>query len=294
VVNNGPAILRYQRGQQKRLRIPGKDGTVINLGFANGVLDHNLQLLDGPEDTPEMSLAGNRISISGVQQGDKIFVEDAQARVSDRVAVVKNLTWHDYKRNGSNLTFAAPFDTLPADLRDNIAKTIPFALDPSRNSAQSRQRQVLQALLALAYPGEGYCSLDIPSSLGVGTLPWDFDHGHLASSVPPGAAFVRKAAAFLEFEVETSKRLEIVGGTAVLPGKSLTGFVSEQDRKKYLDFLKAVADRYATFLKDGWALTDPFIVYHTFEFEKYEYKGKLKSNDPLRQIRTNKAGDAHL
>jgi hypothetical protein len=185
------AAMKYQRGTGGLTEVPWKKSTVTRkIKFANSILDCQIQAVDGASKHPEMELNKDGVLIiSGVQQGDKIFVEATAFKKMDRVAIVKNFTWNDLERLGGKISMHPDFDGLPAALKDDILDTIKFVLDPKKDSSQEKQRKKLAADLLKPYedgtltikkPDPAPASQDIPSALGVGQFPQDFDHGHFA------------------------------------------------------------------------------------------------------------------
>jgi len=268
------ATIKYERGGVKTI-IPWA-GTPGQVRFAGNNLNVEIALYDGPSTTPVMMQEDTLLKISAVQQGDKIIIEDSLSGSYDCLAVVKNFSWNDLQRLGSsNFAMSSEFAGLPAQIKVNILNTIKFCLDPRDMSAQATQREVLE----IALSGTGLCTLNVPSSRGVGFFPDDMGHFHLAASaiLPDGVS-----TALNDLETESANQENALG---IDYG---TGCEEESDRAKFVAHDVAVTDELKALLTQGCGTANPFMVYHTYELvNQTSYIGGLmKPGDPIRNIKT--------
>ncbi|MBY0522742.1 MAG: hypothetical protein K2R98_05065 [Gemmataceae bacterium] len=274
---SGAKIL-YKRGKADAAPVPG-DGAK-DIVFTKGKLSHDIQLLDGKEKVPTLTVAKGIATISGVQQGDSILIEAGKAG-RDVVAVVKNFTWNDLQRAGGKITVHPDYQELPQPLRDNILETIKFALNLDENSAQSKQRQVFEKELAKKFPDAKLATLKIPSALGIGPLPWDYNHGHVASvALPPDWA--KQTDVLARF---SKMKQDEFGIATDLLDKNQTGYLDAKDRIKYAKLHKALKSSYNAHLINAARTEAPLVVHHTLEF--FDYGFKLLPGEPIRNIRTD-------
>ena len=135
------------------------------------------------------------------------------------------------------------------------------------------------------FPNNTFSQQQIPSAYGVGPFPYDFTHGHLASSLALNAAFIQQANAFNLFLTTESKKQGIVSLDLGKKAPPMTIFDNSLDINKYVSFFDATSNQFANIIAASWNLPNPFMVYHTMEFE--EYGTNTAPRDPIRQIRTN-------
>ncbi len=275
-IGGADAIIKYERAGTESTAAWAE--TPENVYFSGGDLNFQIALFDGPSSSPEMTVKDNLLMITGVQQGDKIIVEEVLSGCKDQIAVVKNFSWNDLQRIGhANLNFSSDFVDLPAELRDNVINTILFCLDPRDTSDQEIQR----AALEIEMSGTGLCSLNVPSARGVGFFPYDMGHLHLAASVviPDN---VTTAVDDLDVESDAQRDRLGIGST--------TYEYDEENRAKFAAHDAAVLDLLKTALTQGSATTDPFVVYHTYEgvnHDPYIEEGAfMLYGDPIRNIKT--------
>jgi hypothetical protein len=185
---SGTARLKYQRGTAPEEEIQWS-GAQHNLCFENGLLNASVRLNDGPGVAPSMTFSSGVITVSGVQQGDRIIVEE-EAGCRDEVAVVKNFSWNDLQRLGvGNLRMHPDFDSLLPEITTAIIETVVFCLNTSPSRSQKLQLAwdvfhdsgVWTNLYHDFHNGHpNMLTQDIPSSRSIGGFPWDCDHFHLA------------------------------------------------------------------------------------------------------------------
>jgi hypothetical protein len=202
-IDNADARIKYQRGEAGESEI-GWLGASQNLEFVNGELNATVRLNDGTNATPKMNLAGNILTISSVQQGDKIIIEDPASGARDEVFVVKNFSWNDLQRLGTqNLSMASEFDGLSNTIKEAIISTAIFCLDPSSNRLQRQQ------WTNDCFPDSGLTSinytnllqLDIPSARSIGLHPDDYEHWHMGMEVATLPADITNKQAELNIAV---------------------------------------------------------------------------------------------
>lgn len=202
--------IKYQRGTSSEADV-GWEGSAGDLYFTNGWLNASIRLNDGSNSVPQMSLSSNILTISSVQQGDRIIIKHPDTGSSDEIAVVKNFSWNDLQRLGvENLEMHPDFSGLHADLKTAIIDTTVFCLDPRPN-----RDQILQ-LTNDCFPDSGLSTitytnfhavhtnllqLDIPSSRSVGSYPWDYDHWHMGIEVATLSTGIVSKQAALETAV---------------------------------------------------------------------------------------------
>jgi len=192
---SGTARLLYQRGSGAEAEISW-DGTPQTLQFVNGWLNASVRLYDGPEPEPTMTLDSGIVTVSGVQQGDKIIVEETGSNFRDEIAVVKNFSWHDLQRLGpNNLVMHPDFNGLQPAIKDAIIGTILFCMDtePMREQKKQFDKDYFYDSGSWGIPPytdfrqnhPNLLTMDIPSARSVGAYPWDLDHFHIALETYP-------------------------------------------------------------------------------------------------------------
>jgi hypothetical protein len=283
-IDDAGAVIKYERAGTEA--VVAWAGTHGDVNFTDGDLNVEIALLDGSGATPVMTLDGNLLKISAIQQGDKIIVEEPSSGCRDQLAVVKNFSWNDLQRLGpANLAMSDDFAGIPAQLKANILDAIKFCLDPQDTSAQATQREALETALA----GTGLCTLNVPSARGVGPFPDDMGHFHLAASaaVPGG---VTTAVNDLETESDTQ--------TTTLGIDFATSYQDKADRTKFAGHDTAVLNKLKDALTQGSGTTDPFLIYHTYEIVNHDpyidVGALMKPGDPIRNIKTAFGADAQL
>ena len=279
-----PAKIKYIRRGSTEADIPWKGGKAEKIYFKGGKLNFNIQLVDGAHNTPKASVKGGILTISAVQQGDTIVVEEQKCNSRDQLSVVKNFTWNDLERQGKKLTFASHFAKLPHKLRTNIINTILFIIDPRLTSEQAKQREAMEKAMVKIYPGKGLATLNIPSAMGVGIFPDDASHFHFALSAPKPKE-IDKIVKALEKKVESEKsRLGLDSDNQ--------DYEKPEDRKKFVDHYKSVLSNLVEVLTKTCSGSVPFTIYHTYEIVGWSYvdpagKKGLIVGDPIRNIKTS-------
>jgi len=205
-VDNADVTIKYQRGISGEADV-GWEGTVGDLYFTNGWLNASIRLNDGSNSVPQMSLSSNTLTISSVQQGDRIIIEHPETGCRDEIAIVKNFSWNDLQRLGvGNLEMHPDFSGLHADVKAAIIDTVVFCLDPRENRDQKLQlsNDIFpdSGLSTITYTNfhaahTNLLQLDIPSSRSIGGYPWDYDHWHLGLEVETLPAVITNKQAIL-------------------------------------------------------------------------------------------------
>lgn len=280
-LDNADADFKYKRGNGQEVQIPWS-GTPGNVKFDNGELNVEIRLVDGSTQTPQMSLNGGVLTISGVQQGDKIILEEPNSGCRDQTAVVKNFTWNDVQRVGlQNFRVVSTYDSLSQTTRNALKDLAVFCLD--NRATRDQKNQLNQDW----YPDTGQsthpgyadfqqqhpnlANHDIPSARSIGAYPDDFEHFHLGLEV-----------ASLPADLQTKKNqlLQAVEGSL----QSAAEF-QENTAAKLIELMNATTD-----------LTDlSFLLAHTYEggeaqTVEYEFNGVQATHhpgDPTRNIRIN-------
>jgi len=278
---SGTARLLYQRGTGAEAEIPWGNGGPHTLQFTDGWLNASVRLYDGPEPSPTMTLASGVVTISGVQQGDKIIVEETGLSLRDEIAVVKNFSWNDLQRLGSNnLTMHPDFNDLLPEIKDAIIGTILFCMDTSPTRQQKVQfdkdyfydsgswgtvhtdfRQNHPSLL----------TLEIPSARSVGLYPYDLDHFHIALETYPLPPSII---------AQTNSLGEVWEAVDEQPFPIMRAAL----RQHFVDLLNSAY---------GFPNETPFLLFHTYEAREtfspaYMVSGAtayLMPGDPVRNIR---------
>jgi hypothetical protein len=283
-IDDAGVIIKYERAGSESA-VPW-EGTSGDVRFTNGVLNVDVALHDGTNTVPMMTLDGTLLRISGVQQGDRIIVEEPVSSCRDILAVVKNFSWNDLQRLGpANLTFSAAFADMSAPLRSNVLESIRFCLDTRDTSEQAAQREALETELA----DPTLCTLDIASAHGVGPFPDDMRHFHLASSATVSGAVISAVSA-LDAASDADK--------AALGITSETRHENEEDRAKFAAHDEAVRNDLTNALAQGCGAIGPFVVYHTYEWVNHDpyiaTGASMRFGDPIRNIKTTFGGSPAL
>jgi hypothetical protein len=278
-LDDADVTIKYQRGTYAEADI-GWVGTTEILHFSDGWLNASIRLNDGSDAVPRMSLSSNILTISSVQQGDRIIIEHPDSGCRDEIAVVKNFSWNDLQRLGvGNLEMHSDFSGLHADIKAAIIDTIEFCLDPRDSRDQKFQ------LSNGSFPDSGLSTitytnfhashtnllqLDIPSSRSVGSYPWDYDHWHMG------------------IEVSTLS-------PDIVNKQTLLETASGEDADTLGEYQSNTAGYLVTLLNASVAHTDvSFALSHTYEGgeaidPKYQNPGggadALRPGDPIRNIR---------
>ena len=290
----GAASLRYKRGE-KEAEVAWSGGEA-EITFVNGTLNCDIQAVDGPEkDAPTKKLEQRQgakplLTVSGVQQGDVLILEQPNSRQRDRVAVVKNFTWNDLGRMGikrdkdfGKLQFAPPFDGLDVNFKVNIQSTIVYCLNQNEGRKQQKDRQTYM----LDHPEHAeLAGYDIPSARGVGFFPEDMFHFH--DMIGVGDDLKRRIDTF----------------RAKVPGVTQFDYASSGRRKAVIDAVKPLTTEFVEIMKEiakQPKKTADVLKYHTYESADLckdpnylgvklqgdqEFPG-LNEDDPIRNIRTD-------
>ena len=276
---SGTALLKYQRGTEPEEEIQWS-GPSAELCFEDGLLSASIRLNDGPGTAPSLALSSGVVTISGVQQGDRIIVEETSG-ARDEIAVVKNFGWNDLQRLGvGNLRIHTDFDALFPEIKNAIIETVLFCLDvsPLRDQKHQLTNDVFQStgMYAVSYTNfqsdhPGLLLLDIPSTRSIGIFPLDCDHFHLgleAADIPPTLA---------------GKKTDLMNAVS----SALTG--------GYPNFRTVTAGLLTDLMNSAHA--DPlhisFLVFHTYEHNSAfplaylspDATAYLLPGDPIRNVR---------
>jgi len=184
--------IKYQRGASAEADI-GWVGPTGALLFADGWLNASIRLNDGSNAIPQMSLSSNILTISSVQQGDRIIIEHPETGCRDEIAVVKNFSWNDLQRLGvGNLEMHPDFAALTNVVGNAIIDSIIFCLDP-RDSREQKTQFTNDCFHDAGLSYSNYCGfhttypnllqLDIPSARSIGLYPDDYEHWHMGLEV---------------------------------------------------------------------------------------------------------------
>ena len=202
--------IKYRRGTSAEADIRWV-GTTGALHFADGWLNASIRLNDGSNAVPQMSISSNILTISSVQQGDRIIIEHPYSGCRDEIAVVKNFSWNDLQRLGvGNLEMHPDYSGLHVDVKAAIIDTIVFCLDPRPGRNQKLQMSndsfPDSGLSSITYTNfhaahTNLLQLDIPSSRSVGSYPWDYDHWHMGIEVATLSTGIVSKQAALETAV---------------------------------------------------------------------------------------------
>jgi len=277
----GTARLLYQRGAGAETEIPWGNGGPHTLQFTNGWLNASVRLNDGSESVPTMTLASGVVTVSGVQQGDKIIAEETGSNFRDEIAVVKNFSWNDLQRLGpGNLTMHPDFNGLLPEIKDAIIGTILFCLDTSPGRVQKMQFErdhfydsgswgISHTDFRSNHPN--LLTLEIPSARSVGFYPHDLDHFHIAlETYPlPPSILVQTNALGEAWETVDKQPFPIMHAAL---------------RQHFVDLLNSAY---------GFPNNTPFLLFHTYEAREtfspaYMASGAtayLLPGDPVRNIR---------
>jgi hypothetical protein len=280
----GRVSICYQRGQGAETEIAGAQDTAITI--TNGLLSFSIHLIDGTNSVPHLKADGNIIAIDSVVQGDRISIIDQSTGCRDAIAVVKNFSWNDFMRLGTNdLDFSSAYSGLTDEAKLTISKTITFCLDNRNSRSQSAQLQ------QDAFPNTGTESmiftnfhaahtnllrLAIPSARSIGWYPWDWTHFHLAleiASLPSSITTEMDSLRISATNASWTTLSEFQNRTAM----NLVSLINDATGNSHI----------------------PFILSHTYEYgegERSTYVDpqtvlSLKSGDPTRNIRTDIATD---
>ncbi|HXC66293.1 MAG TPA: hypothetical protein VN638_02675, partial [Nitrospiraceae bacterium] len=198
----GKLSLRFRRWGDEKAVISNVQDTDVT--FSDGELPFPLQIVDGNETQPTLSVlkividptlepeGQTSLTLSGVQHGDVLILEETSSGATVSLAVVKNFSSNDLQRlhnAGFDLSIAEPFD-VSAKCSGALIAVAKFILDVEAGSSQSAQREAFLVSMrdkfsegdldsSKAFP----CALEIPSAFGIGMFPDDASHFHLASSV---------------------------------------------------------------------------------------------------------------
>lgn len=211
-MDNGNVNIKYQRGTSVEADV-GWVGATTAVFFTNGWLNACVRLNDGSNSVPQMSLSSNILTISSVQQGDRVIFEHSSTGARDEIAVVKNFTWNDLQRLGvGNLEMHPDFSGLHAGIKAAIIDTIVFCLDPRPGRDQKLQmtNDIFpdSGLSSITYTNfhaahTNLLQLDIPSCRSIGRFPWDYDHWHLGLETETLSAVITNKKSVLVGAVES-------------------------------------------------------------------------------------------
>jgi hypothetical protein len=308
----GPLSVRYRRwGEERAVDVDAG----VDLSLAGGALVLPLQVVDAAGERPSLSTwayvptwesgpGTPTFLLSGVQHGDVLVLEEPTSGARAEVAVVKNFSLADLERlhgAGWDLSVAAPFAGA-SGLAGALLETVAFILADGDATAQEQQRQNLEASLAGTYPaGAGTPpraypgTLDVPSARGVGILPDDASHLHLA--LPQMAP--RPDIVSLQGTFETN-------AAAAAQGSSFPSADRRAHNPAYRSAVEAhdgaMRPELTTLLAAFEPATGTTTIWHTYELGQATtpvYLGstdalRLWPGDPVRNVRTDYGGDPML
>jgi hypothetical protein len=250
-------------------------GSAPSLTFENGTSSCSVILLDGTGVTPEATLEGTTVYVANTKATDRIIARHAESRAEDSALVVRNFTVTDAETLGlENLSFAPELAGLSPLVRSNIMNTIRYSLDRGTGSEQAQERDAMQ----LQHPP--LSAQDIPSTMGVGTLPSDLMHLHvtiISNNVPTALAQAKQ-----DYSTTEQALVQALGATSA-------AYYRKSARDRLAALRDGMASDFVSLMNAIASYPEVVFVYHSYEWINDGYGGfeRLQPGDPIRNLMTN-------
>lgn len=312
-----PVKLLYRRHSEERELCWAALCPELYFG-SGGWLAPELYVVDGPELEPTATLEGDRIRISGVQQGDVIIAEEqstpGKLKGRGEVYVVKNFTWNDLQRAGGQLKFWGPLRQLPDELKAAVQSALSYMLDTRPGRVQEQHRLAIVKRVhddpydpstgtgggklhgvSVGTAGEhfGLCLAPVPSAGGLGNWPRDAYHFHIGTSsahsgVPAGVLDKAKAE-YHEHRKDADQFFEgILKDAKTSPSTGLVG-LEDIVILSQCSYVQQLLDPLIAMLTMCWPQQNARLHFHSYEqgIARYIYPADPRSlypSDPVRNV----------